>query len=377
MQAGAFTRLAGDGKARRGTLQTAHGAVQTPNFMPVATRGSVKGVDVERLRECGAEMMLVNTYHLWLRPGSGVVRSAGGIHKFSGWSGPILSDSGGFQVYSLKDIRKLSEEGVHFRSHIDGAKCFLSPEGSMQIQEELGVDVAMVLDECPRSGLSESEVERSLELTLRWADRSLAARRSGSTLVFGITQGGTFPHLRARAAEELAQRGFDGLAVGGVSVGEPKEKMYEVLSYHVDQLPASKIRYLMGVGTPEDIVQAVREGIDLFDCVIPTRSGRFGRAYVSGDQPFVNIKNAVFQEQDAPLDPACDCFCCRTYSRAYLNHLFKVNEMLGPQLLSIHNLRFYLAFMARIRAAIEAGRLEELYADEKRRWQGAERPEEA
>lgn len=368
----AYRQTASDGKARQGEMRTGHGVVQTPNFMPIATRGSVKGVDVERLKECGAQIMLVNTYHLWLRPGSPVVRSVGGIHAFSAWRGPILSDSGGFQVYSLQDIRRLTEAGVEFRSHIDGAKCFLSPELSIQIQEELGVDIAMVLDECPAAGQPRDAVERSLELTLRWAKRSLDARRKPGTAVFGITQGSCYPELRARAAEELGALDFDGMAIGGLSVGEPKDKMYEVLSYHVDQLPAGKVRYLMGVGTPEDIVQAVHEGVDLFDCVIPTRSGRFGRAYVSGEKPYLNIKNAAYQTEDRPIDPECSCFCCRTYSRAYLNHLFKVGEMLGPQMLSVHNLSHYLSLMARIREAIAGGQFEALYRQEKARWRGVE-----
>ncbi len=372
-----FRQTAVDGKARAGEFQARSGVFSTPNFMPVATRGSVKGVDTERLKECGAQIMLVNTYHLSLRPGSSVVQQLGGIHRFCAWDGPILSDSGGFQVYSLQDIRKLSEDGVEFRSHLDGAKHFLSPERSIEIQEELGVDIAMVLDECPRSGLSHQDVEKSLAMTLRWANRSLAARKKSDTAVFGITQGSTYRDLRTQAAEVLGAGEFDGLAIGGLSVGESKDKMYEVLSYHVQQLPAGKIRYLMGVGTPRDIIEAVLNGVDLFDCVLPTRSGRFGRAYVSGDEPYLNIRNAAFYNQDAPVDPKCSCFCCRKYSRAYLHHLFKVGEMLGPQLLSIHNLAFYLSFMARIREAIREGRFEGFYNEEKTRWPLQEGEEEA
>jgi queuine tRNA-ribosyltransferase len=338
--------------------------------MPVGTRGTVKGVDCERLSELGAEIMLVNTYHLWLRPTATTVRKLGAIHKFTGWQGPILSDSGGFQVFSLKNIRKINDEGVEFRSHLDGAKCFLTPERAIEIQEELGVDIAMVLDECPAGELGRAEIEKSLELTLKWEKRSLAARR-GATKIFGITQGGKYQDLRSRAAEELAALDFDGMAIGGLSVGEPKEVMYEVLSYHPEQLPKEKIRYLMGVGTPEDIIEAVSQGVDLFDCVIPTRSGRFGRAYVNGAEPTINIKNSRFIEDQQPLDSECNCLTCRHYSRGYLHHLFKVEEMLGPQLLSIHNLYHYLTLMRRIRESISRNDFGSLYRAERTRWQGA------
>ncbi len=337
--------------------------------MPVGTRASVKGVDTERLRQAGAQIMLVNTYHLWLRPGEQLVARLGGIHSFTGWHKAILSDSGGYQIFSLKTLRRLSEEGVEFRSHLDGSLQFLSPEKAVHIQETLGVDIAMALDECPSSGLSHAEVERSLALTLRWAKRCIDARTRPATALFGITQGGLFPDLRARSAEGISSLRFDGTAIGGLSVGEPKERMYEVLSYHVDQLPPGKIRYLMGVGTPEDIVQAVSEGIDLFDCVMPTRAGRFGRAFVKGTEPFINIKNAQHASDDGSLDSSCLCVACRNYSRAYLHHLFKVGEMLGPQLLSIHNLTHYLDLMGTIRQAIAAGRFADLYAAEKKRWE--------
>ena len=357
-----------DGKARLGRYTTTHGSFDTPNFMPVGTRGSVKGVDTERLLEAGAQIMLCNTYHLWLRPGEETVAALGDIHRFAGWDGPILTDSGGFQIFSLKSIRKLTEEGVEFRSHIDGEKRFLSPEISIQIQETLGVDIAMVLDECPAGTLAHEEVERSLAMTSRWARRSLAARRKESTSIFGITQGGIFEDLRTRAAEDLSGLDFDGLAIGGLSVGESKEDMYRVLGFHPQQLPAHKIRYLMGVGTPEDIVEAVRNGVDLFDCVMPTRSGRFGRAFVGGPLPYINIKNSGFTRDNTPLDADCKCLACRRYSRGYINHLFKVGEMLGPQLVSLHNLTHYLCLMARIRESISAGSFESLYAQEKARW---------
>lgn len=370
-----FSLQAKDGLARVGRFLTAHGEFETPQFMPIGTCGSVKGVDAERLRELGAEIILVNTYHLWLRPGPQRVASLGGIHSFTSWHSPILSDSGGFQIFSLKGLRRLSEEGVEFRSHLDGARQFLSPELCTRIQEELGVDIAMALDECPSGGLSFNEVEKSLQMTLRWAKRSLEARQSPKTALFGITQGGIYPELRARAAAELGALNFDGLAIGGLSVGERKEEMYGVLDYHVKQLPEGKLRYLMGVGTPQDIVEAVRNGVDLFDCVIPTRAGRFGRAYVSSAEPFINIKNSKHAVENCPLDGACLCLACRNYSRGYLHHLFKSNEMLGPQLLTIHNLAHYIGLMRGIRRAIRKGRFEAFYRAETIRWRNAEMEE--
>lgn len=367
-----FKLLAKDGQARFGEFATIHGTFQTPQFMPVGTRASVKGIDVERLQQIGAQIILTNTYHLWLRPTAQVVRDLGGIHKFSGWPGPILSDSGGYQIFSLRGIRELTEQGVTFRSHIDGARCFLSPELAIQIQETLGVDIAMVLDECPAAGLSRDAVAESLEMTLRWAARSLNARSDARTAVFGITQGGNFADLRQNAAQAIAELPFDGFAIGGLSVGEAKEVMYEVLSYHVAQLPESKIRYLMGVGTPQDILQAVYHGVDLFDCVMPTRAGRFGRAFVSAaaqtQEPFLNIRNAQYASDSRPLDEGCSRICCRNYSRGYLHHLFKVDEMLGPILLSLHNLGHYMDLMRRIRESIHAGIFMSLYNSEMSRW---------
>ncbi len=354
--------------ARRGEFITRSGVFQTPNFMPVGTKASVKGVDVERLKECGAEIMLVNTYHLWLRPGAERIRELGGIHAFSGWKGPILSDSGGYQVFSLKGIRSISEEGVEFRSHLDGSKQFLSPERSIEIQQTIGVDIAMAFDECPASTLSFAEIERSLELTLRWANRSLAARTDSEMCLFGITQGALHRELRTRSAEAMRQLPFDGYAIGGLSVGESKGAMYEVLSYHVEQLPGDKIRYLMGVGTPEDIIEGVSRGVDIFDCVMPTRSGRFGRVFIDSDPPFINIKNSSFATDTSPLDSSCSCLACRNYSRAYIHHLFKVGEMLGPQLASVHNLTHYLSFMAEIRESIISGGFITLYDKIKARW---------
>ncbi|MCB0354418.1 MAG: tRNA guanosine(34) transglycosylase Tgt, partial [Bdellovibrionales bacterium] len=291
-----FSKTAEDGLARAGVYSTAHGDFETPNFMPVGTRATVKGVDVERLREAGTQITLVNTYHLWERPGEELIHRLGGIHSFCGWDGPILSDSGGYQVFSLQKIRDVKEEGVTFQSHLDGRKLFLSPEKAMRVQETLGVDIAMVLDECPPPEWGERQIAESLDRTVRWAKRAISARERPKTQLFGITQGGGVREQRTRAAELLGELAFDGLAIGGLSVGEPKEVMYEVLSYHPSQLPGEKLRYLMGVGTPEDIVEAVHNGVDLFDCVMPTRSGRFGRAFVRGDgPPFVNVRNSSFK----------------------------------------------------------------------------------
>lgn len=368
MSANRYTLTCRDGEARRGSFRTRSGVFETPTFMPVGTKASVKGVDVERLAECGASVMLVNTYHLWLRPGHERIRRVGGIHAFSGWHGPILSDSGGYQVFSLKGIRSITEQGVEFRSHLDGSKQFLSPEMSIEVQQTMGVDIAMALDECPASTLDFATIERSLAMTIRWAGRSLEARSDPEMCMFGITQGALHRELRTRSAEQIREIPFDGYAIGGLSVGEPKEAMYEVLRYHVAQLPETHIRYLMGVGTPEDIIESVSRGVDIFDCVMPTRSGRFGRVFVDSDPPFINIKNSRFAEDTGPIDPACRCVACRCYSRAYIHHLFKVGEMLGPQLASVHNLTHYLDFMAGIRAAIERGEFVPMYERIKNRW---------
>jgi queuine tRNA-ribosyltransferase len=364
-----FELLSTDGSARRGRLTTTSGVIDTPQFMPVGTCGSVKGVDCERLAETSAQVMLVNTYHLWLRPGEERIRELGGIHKFSGWKGSILSDSGGYQVFSLQKIRTIAEEGVSFRSHIDGAKKFLSPEGAIAIQETLGVDIAMVLDECPSFELSYDQVARSVDLTCRWASRCFSARQRRETAVFAITQGAGYSDIRRSCIQRLAELPFDGFAIGGLSVGEPKEEMYRVLNEHVGELPEMRPRYLMGVGTPGDIVEAVKNGIDMFDCVMPTRSGRFGRAFVNGERPYINIRNSQFAGKTDPLDADCSCIACRNYSCGYIHHLFKAKEMLGPQLLSVHNLTHYLALMQRIRLAIEEKRFAELYKDEMSRWQ--------
>jgi queuine tRNA-ribosyltransferase len=363
-----YSLISQDGLARRGAFQTAHGSFETPNFMPVGTKATVKGVSADRIVDMGAQIVLCNTYHLWLRPGSELIAKLGGIHRFMNWEGPILSDSGGFQVFSLEELRKVTEQGVNFRSHIDGAKLFLSPEKSIAIQSELGVDIAMVLDECPSMEWEKKETEASLEMTLRWAKRSLDARERETLQIFGITQGGKHSDLRTHAAESLCALDFDGFAIGGLSVGEPKEVMYEILSYHPQQLPEQKIRYLMGVGTPQDIVEAVHKGVDLFDCVMPTRSGRFARAFITGERPYLNLRNAEHRESNEALDPSCDCPACKQYSRAYIHHLFKSDEMLGPVLLSIHNLTHYQKLMAAIREAISESRFEALYEKINSEW---------
>lgn len=367
-----YTLIQQDGEARLGTFRTRSGVFNTPTFMPVGTRASVKGVDVERLAECGAQVMLVNTYHLWLRPGADRVKRLGGIHAFTGWKGPILSDSGGYQVFSLKGMRTLSENGIEFRSHLDGSKQFLSPEISVSVQENLGVDIAMVLDECPAGGLEAAAVEKSLHMTQRWAKRSYDARTDPEMCLFGITQGGTYHELRTIAAQMIQELPFEGVAIGGLSVGERKDLMYDVLSYHVAQLPSAKVHYLMGVGTPEDIVQAVSHGVDMFDCVMPTRAGRFGRVFVNDGPPYINIKNAKYAETNEPIDRSCTCIACRNYTRAYIQHLFKVGEMLGPQLASIHNLTHYQNLMQRIRDSIQQGTFQNLYDSVKDRWKGVE-----
>lgn len=354
-----YELLSEDGRARRGRLHTIRGVVETPQFMPVGTQGTVKGIDVERLKVCGATMILANTYHLLLRPGPERIAALGGIHRFTGWEGPILSDSGGFQVFSLTALRKLTEDGVTFRSHLDGREIHLSPETSIATQEQFGVTVAMAFDECPPADGARELIAAAVARTNRWARRSLAARTREDVSLFGITQGAGDRELRTQSAEDLSTLPFDGMAIGGLSVGEPTSVMYDVLSYHPTQLPRDKVRYLMGVGTPRDIVEAVGCGVDLFDCVMPTRSGRTGRAYLS-TEPFINIRNARFATDEGPLDPHCSCLACRRHSRAYLHHLFRCEEMLGPILLSIHNVHFYLALMQDIREAIAGGRFTEL-----------------
>ena len=342
-----------DQSARLGRLTFARGAVQTPAFMPVGTYGTVKAMTPEELVGLGAEIILGNTFHLWLRPGTEVIRAHGDLHDFTHWKRPILTDSGGFQVFSLGAMRKITEQGVHFRSPVDGAKVFMGPEDSMQIQRELGSDIVMIFDECTPYPATVQEARESMELSLRWAERSKAAHADNPNALFGIVQGGVYPDLRARSLDGLTAIGFDGYAVGGLSVGEPPEDRWRVLDFLSGRLPQDHPRYLMGVGRPEDIVEAVRRGIDMFDCVMPTRNARNGHLFTHDG--VVRIRNAVHQDDTGPLDEACDCYTCRNYSRAYLRHLFRCNEILGARLNTIHNLYFYQDLMRNIRGAIAAG----------------------
>ena len=409
-----FRVLQADGAARRGEMTTAHGVVQTPAFMPVGTRGAVRGVTPRDLREAGAEIILGNTYHLWLRPGDGLIARLGGLHRFMGWDGPLLTDSGGFQAFSLGERRVITEDGIRFRSHLDGSEHLLTPEGATEIQARLGPDIAMVLDECLAQPAAASAVRASTERSARWArrcrDRFLQLADTGTVTVssrgaagwevrldsetaesrvppldlarggpepvegpgpesrakltnpgqaqFGIIQGGTLPELRTLSVERTLAIGFEAYAIGGLSVGEPADTMYAIVGHTAPQLPADRPRYLMGVGTPLDIVEAVSRGIDLFDCVLPTRNARNGQLFTSEGR--LTIKNARYAGDESPLDPACGCYTCRTHSRAYLRHLFVSGEIGAAVLNTLHNLRFYLDTMARVRQAIVFGTLETL-----------------
>ncbi len=352
-----FLVTARQGAARRGRLTTAHGVIDTPAFMPVGTAGTVKGILPEQVAASGAEILLGNTYHLMLRPGAERIAKLGGLHRFMNWPGPILTDSGGFQVMSLAKLRTITDEGVTFRSHIDGSRHELSPKRSIEIQTLLGADVTMALDQCIAYPASEAEAEKSLALSMRWAERSKAAfeARAGYGL-FGIVQGSTFAQLRRSSAEGLSDIGFDGYAIGGLAVGEPQDVMFEVIEVTEPHLPADRPRYLMGVGKPGDLVGAVRRGIDMFDCVLPTRSGRTGQAFTR--RGALNLRNARHNDDPRPLDPACACPACASYSRAYLQHLVRSGEMLGAILLTLHNLHYYQDLMAGLRTAIEAGSLD-------------------
>mgnify|MGYP001161645160 FL=1 len=345
-----FNISATSGYARRGELDFPRGKVQTPAFMPVGTNGTVKALEVENLQETGSEIILGNTYHLMLRPSDELIKNFGGLHKFSNWDKPILTDSGGFQVWSLGDLAKITEEGVSFQSPYDGNKCFMSPEDSMQIQANLGSDIVMVLDECTPYPAKHEQAKTSMELSLRWAKRSRDAHKSDSAL-FGIVQGGMHEDLRTLSLKGLEEIGFDGIAVGGLSVGEPKEDKTRILQHLASRLPVSKPHYLMGVGKPEDIVEAVFYGIDMFDCVLPTRNARNGQLITS--YGVLNIRNATSKLSDEPIDPNCGCKVCKNYSQAYLNHLDKTNEMLGSILNSFHNIFYYQSLMNEIRLSIE------------------------
>ena len=353
-----FEKIDSDGNARRGRLHFPRGTVETPAFMPVGTYGTVKAMTPESLRETGAEIILGNTFHLFLRPGLEVIEAHQGLHRFCGWSGPILTDSGGFQVFSLAKRRKISEEGVTFASPTDGAKVFLGPEESMRIQRALDSDVVMIFDECTPYPATEKVAQKSMELSLRWAERSKKAHEGNDAALFGIVQGGVYPQLRTRSADGLKAIGFDGYAVGGLAVGEPAAERERTLDEICPQLPDDKPRYLMGVGKPEDIVEAVARGVDMFDCVMPTRNARNGHYFTHFGQ--VRIRNAQYDKDLRPIEPGCACYTCRSgYTRSYLRHLDRCNEILASMLATIHNLHYYQQLMREIRAAIEAGRFDE------------------
>ncbi len=340
--------------ARLGRIYTTHGEVNTPVFMPVATQGTVKSLIPETVRELGAEMILTNTYHLYLRPGHNIIKNLGGLHKFMNWNCPVLTDSGGFQVYSLGALRKITDDGVVFQSHIDGSRHFISPELAIEIQEALDSDIMMCLDECTPYPASFEEAEKSLNLTVDWAGRCKNSRKNDDKALFGIIQGGIYPELRMRAVENIsANIGFDGYALGGLSVGEPKEEMLSITEMIAPLLPSGKPRYVMGVGTPEDIVECVSYGIDMFDCVIPTRCARNGLLFTNHEK--VVIKHARYRDDDSPVDSTCDCYTCRNYSRAYLRHLYMAKEILAMTLNTIHNIRYFMHLMEQIRAAIKDG----------------------
>jgi queuine tRNA-ribosyltransferase len=345
-----FTVHATDGAARAGTLSLAHGEVETPAFMPVGTYGAVKAMSPAELEANGTRIVLGNTFHLWLRPGLEVIAAHGGLHRFIGWNGPMLTDSGGYQVFSLGELRSISEEGVRFASPVNGDRLLLTPEESMRIQRVLNADIAMVFDECTPYPASEREAEDSMLLSLRWGDRSKRAHQGNPNALFGIVQGGMYEALREASLAGLTAVGFDGYAIGGLSVGEPKREMRRIVAHTAARLPADKPRYLMGVGTPEDIVEAVAAGIDMFDCVLPTRNARNGWLFTRcGD---VKIRNARYRDDTRPLDASCPCYACVHFSRSYLHHLQKVNEILGARLNTLHNLHFYQTLMAELREAI-------------------------
>ncbi len=350
-----FTVTHRDGAARRGRLELAHGTVDTPVFMPVGTYGTVKAMSPEELHGLGAQIVLGNTFHLWLRPGTEVIEKHGGLHRFMGWSAPILTDSGGFQVFSLGAMRKITEEGVKFASPINGDRLLLTPEEAMKIQKKLNSDVVMVFDECTPYPATEEQARKSMELSMRWAERSKRGHEGNANALFGIVQGSVYEGLREESLSELQKIQFDGYAIGGLAVGEPAADRTRIMKHVLPQMPAEKPRYLMGMGTPEDIIEAVLAGVDMFDCVLPTRNARNGWLYTrSGD---VKIRNARWRDDARPLDEACACYACRNFTRAYLYHLQKANEILGARLNTIHNLHTYLQLMKELREAIEAGRL--------------------
>ncbi|MFL0808435.1 MAG: tRNA guanosine(34) transglycosylase Tgt [Oceanobacter sp.] len=340
-------------RARRGVVSFPRGDIQTPAFMPVGTYGSVKGLTPEQVEETGADIILGNTFHLMLRPGTEIIKGAGGLHNFIGWDKPILTDSGGFQVFSLGDMRKITEEGVTFQSPVNGDRVLMTPESSMQVQRDLGSDIVMIFDECTPYPATEQEAAVSMRLSLRWAERSKTAHGDNPSALFGIIQGGMYESLRDESLKGLLDIGFDGYAIGGLSVGEPKDDMMRVLKHTAPQMPDDKPRYLMGVGKPEDLVEAVRRGVDMFDCVMPTRNARNGHLFTSTG--VVKLRNAANRTDNGPIDPECDCYTCRNYSRAYLHHLDKCKEILGATLNTVHNLHYYQTLMAGLRRSLEDG----------------------
>ncbi|MEK2690532.1 tRNA guanosine(34) transglycosylase Tgt [Bdellovibrio sp. GT3] len=354
MNLGQFVVHKTEGNARRATLMTAHGPVQTPVFMAVGTKATVKAMTPEELKECGTQVVLGNTYHLHLRPGEKTIKKMGGLHKFMNWHGPILTDSGGFQVFSLSKLRNMNEEGVEFRSHLDGAKHFISPEKSMEIQMDLGSDVIMAFDECLQYPATDEQIESSMALTYRWLLRSKAAMTRKESLLFGIVQGGLSLKHRLKSLEQITSVDLPGYALGGFSVGEPIHLMHELLPHVAPKMPANKPRYLMGVGTPTDLIIAIDSGIDMFDCVMPTRVARNGTIFTW--QGKVSIKRSEYKEDPSPLDPECDCYTCTNYSKAYLRHMFLSGEILGSRLNTIHNIHFYMKLMEKAREAIAEGR---------------------
>lgn len=370
----AFTEIippghGGNGHARRGMLKTPHGAIETPIFMPVGTAGTVKGVLPRDLKELHAQIILANTYHLWLRPGPDVVREQGGLRKWMQWDGPLLTDSGGFQLYSLSDLCKLSEEGVEFKSHLDGARMFLTPEKSIEVQEALGSTIMMVLDVCPALPATPETLREAVDRSTRWAARCLAARKADSGALFGIVQGGLDANLRRAHLQTLSEMNFDGLALGGLSVGESPEEMIKLLHEISPLMPRDRPRYLMGVGTPHDLLNAVATGIDMFDCVMPSRNARNGTLFTH--RGMIHIRNARWISDSQPADPTCQCYTCRNFSASYLRHLHQCNEILGAVLATLHNLHFYLQLMADARAAISAGTFLEFRQARFAQWQGA------
>ncbi|CAH9065574.1 tRNA guanosine(34) transglycosylase Tgt [Pseudoalteromonas sp. S3260] len=350
-----------DGKARRGRLIFDRGVIETPAFMPVGTYGTVKGMTPDEVKATGAQICLGNTFHLMLRPGTEIIKQHGDLHDFMNWDFPILTDSGGFQVFSLGAMRKITEEGVMFQSPVNGDQIMMSPEKSMEVQRDLGSDIVMIFDECTPYPATEKEAKDSMELSLRWAKRSKEGHGDNPSALFGIIQGGMYPELRAQSQAGLEEIGFDGYALGGLSVGEPKHEMINILDHCAYKMPENKPRYLMGVGKPEDLVESVRRGIDMFDCVMPTRNARNGHLFITTG--IIKIRNAVHKTDTGPLDPECDCHTCKNYSRAYLHHLDKCNEILGARLNTIHNLRYYQRVMEGLRNAISEGQLETFVHD--------------